>query len=265
MKFSVILFLYLTLISSWSEAPESNSILIVWNVGQGQWVTERRGSLCRHFDFGGEIQHFSRIENKVTQLCGNKINELYLSHADRDHYGYLNPITRRLKNLCWRVRPENSDLNESIRIPNCAQGRSERSVQFISSRPPIFSNRSVKTDQIIRITGDCGSKKRNRCSSIFKVGKTLLPGDSPTSIEQIWKTQLRNRKSITKLLLGHHGSATSTSEALLDQLPNLHTVIASARSAVYNHPNKKVRARLKRRGLSILQTEHWGNFVYMGL
>ena len=87
----------------------------------------------------------------------------------------------------------------------------------------------------------------------------LLPGDSTKSAEKIWSNDFKNISETKVLVLGHHGSRTSTSAALLNKLPHLQMTIASARKARYGHPNTEVLQRLRIKKTPVLKTEDWGS------
>ena len=53
----------------------------------------------------------------------------------------------------------------------------------------------------------------------------------------------------------------STSDDLLNRLPNLRLVIASARFARYHHPSIETVTRLRARGVPLLRTEDWGSIA----
>ena len=75
------LILIWVLLSSSPLGPAmSYRLAVVWNVGQGQWVTIRYHDQCHHFDVGGE----SRPPQKLLQkLCPkNTTQALFLSHWD---------------------------------------------------------------------------------------------------------------------------------------------------------------------------------------
>lgn len=90
-----------------------------------------------------------------------------------------------------------------------------------------------------------------------KTFQTLIPGDSTKKQEKIWR--FKTPSTAQGLILGHHGSRTSTSKELLQTLPNLKWAIASARYEKYRHPHKDVLKNLKAHRIPILKTEDWGH------
>ena len=66
-KISVVVMLCLYFLHlSRANAPLSETHFIIWNVGQGQWVTAVEFDRCLHFDFGGEFFQLKEIKNIFT-------------------------------------------------------------------------------------------------------------------------------------------------------------------------------------------------------
>ena len=252
-----------------------NSELIVWNVGQGQWVTWIHKEHCLHFDMGGE----KAPRKKIQKLCGSKKNFAFFSHWDKDHVGFaLQAKKRYLPQLCVVLPPRGknpSSLREKQKraywkrkIPPCLKTLSASTlsssmeegrqvVQEIPFQPRLFSSLAslLKSD--------------NGYSRVFYLSLSpkrglLLPGDSTQREEKHWVRLLSpsQRQKTTLLLTGHHGSASSTSSLLLKHLPQLRGAIASARYARYGHPHWKTHQRLLQRGVPLVSTEHWGNLRF---
>src|SRR5690606_20733785 len=97
MKFQIGLITFLLGLATtcgWSENLSTR--LIVWNVGQGQWVTLTQPQHCLHFDFGGEWNPIRR----VLRHCQGKMNFLYLSHFDWDHRSFMTSILENFRHVC---------------------------------------------------------------------------------------------------------------------------------------------------------------------
>ena len=86
-KFSlVIVFFLITFKLSSAQNLEFINIWVVWDIGQGQWVTHLTTEACLHFDIGGEIGSYKYIDHPLKKNCSDKKNILFLSHWDFDHY-----------------------------------------------------------------------------------------------------------------------------------------------------------------------------------
>src|SRR4051812_4322121 len=96
MKWGFLLLFYCVPLPS----PLDRTGLIVWNVGQGQFVTLNLLEACLHFDMGGE--EFPRA---VASVCRHKKNYFYLSHWDWDHIGFVQRAQRLLPDSCLAKGP----------------------------------------------------------------------------------------------------------------------------------------------------------------
>lgn len=218
--------------------------LIVWNVGQGQWLTYINDQDCLHFDMGGEKAPLSQIQ----QLCKNRKNILYLSHWDMDHVNFISRFEKRVPELCLAGRP--SIAKNSRRktngawLPNCAELSNEVQEIYSGSRKTF----GVSANALSRVF-------------LLKPLRILIAGDSTKSEELQWRHHLP--KAIHGLILGHHGSKTSTGDDLLMSMQDLRWGAVSARKRKYGHPHSEVTARLKKHHVSVLKTEDWGNLRFL--
>jgi len=64
------------------------------------------------------------------------------------------------------------------------------------------------------------------------------------------------------LLVGHHGSSSSTSEAFLEKVAPAYGVIQAGSDNRYGHPHKEVLSRLAEKGVAIYRTDEHGNVVF---
>ncbi|WP_253720809.1 hydrolase [Bdellovibrio bacteriovorus] len=233
-----IFFLILGSASLTQDFP-ARSYFIVWNVGQGQWLTAVTPSECHHFDMGGEFFPWP----KVLHQCANKDNRAYLSHWDWDHVGALSKTAKiaRFENFCIQLKPQGKS----------SRGKMQMLAKYSEcpSRPelPLWSPKAAKNS--------------NELSHVVAFKEYLIPGDSTSKQERVWSSLKAFRKSHV-LILGHHGSHTSTSEKLLSSLPELRIGVASARWSRYHHPHSEVQWRLLKRKIPLLRTEDWGNIWF---
>lgn len=224
----------------------SGSQLIVWNVGQGQWATEVQTDYCLHYDIGGE----RNPTQQVLRLCQGKMNFIHLSHLDWDHISFVKKFTKQVKDHCLLSIPSGpgnkrkKQLVQSLRLCRKldlkAAGRALK--VLYQSREHRHSNSSSEVVWSFRF-------------------KTLFPGDSPRTIERIWMDLVP--ETTKGLILGHHGSRTSTSARMIQRLPKLKWAVASARSARYGHPHSQVIELLKKEKVPLLKTEDWGHLHFI--
>jgi competence protein ComEC len=208
--------------------------LIVWNVGQGQWATIDDGEICWHLDMGGEFAPWKQIRAR----CREKENRVSLSHWDSDHLVFLGPSRSHLPNLCLLNRPE---------------GRGSPRKEALLDAVPVCGARSP----FAQWSAPAGRSANDKSRVVLWRG-VLAPGDSTRAEEKKWLHELPGLESTRLLILGHHGSRTSTSTALLRRLKNLRVAIASARRRRYGHPHAEVVNELIEARVPLLRTEEWG-------
>jgi len=250
LKIIFVIILMVVCSPSWLQKDfPVGSYWIVWNVGQGQWSTLVDEKNCYHFDMGGEKSPL----NKVRRLCRDKNNILSLSHWDWDHVSFALKAQKVLPNACLQVPPLGKTSAYKMKIL--------RAYQPCSS----FSTATETLRELTHFHDADFKKKTNDLSHVLLVKeRILIPGDSPARQESLWSSEVGIQKT-RFLLLGHHGSRTSTSEELLLKLPLLKTAVASARLARYGHPHQEVVRRLQKYHVPLLKTEDWGNIWFKDL
>lgn len=174
--------------------------------------------------------------------CRSKLNRVYFSHWDQDHIGFLKRAHQILSNLCIAAMPGGD--TKSPRKLNLF-----KAVPFCQAQDPLVHELKTPVSQL--------PKASNDSSRVFLLRKrNLVPGDSSQKQEAEWSKA--NLNLVDSLILGHHGSRTSTSPTLLKRLVNLKIAIASARKSRYGHPHKETNHKLKEHGVSVLSTNDWG-------
>jgi competence protein ComEC len=235
---AVSIFALVILFPIWLTMPES-SRWIVWNVGQGEWVTRVTETRCYHFDMGGE--HYPREQIRAT--CAGKLNLAYFSHWDMDHIGFARAARGLFPRLCLAALPIGEGGRKKEKMfegwPECGRDSS------VSIWKPELRDSHKK-------------KSANELCQIFVTDRMLITGDAPKKEEEVF-VQDQKISDVRVLVLGHHGSRTSTSESLMRALPHLSMAIATARKAKYGHPHFEVLARLADHHVAVLKTEEWGS------
>lgn len=244
--FKLVLFALILLNCSITKNKEIQNIWIIWNVGQGQWITHVTADYCLHFDVGGEFSAFKNIRKKLLETCSQKKNQILLSHWDLDHFLHIPILRKTFKNVCWQVQPALNFKNNfyirqvlSLKIPRCDSA-------------PLIHQWVPK------------SAKNTNDSSIVQFSEGfLIPGDSTKTAETIWSNSFKIISETKVLILGHHGSRTSTSYTLLKKLPHLKLAVASSRFTKYGHPHKLVVQSLRKNKTPVLKTEDWGSIWFL--
>jgi competence protein ComEC len=242
MKRSLFIFFLITLSCSLIAEEFARKYFVVWNVGQGQWATRVDAQECWHFDRGGEF-----FPGRFRKVCAHKSQKLFISHWDWDHVGGIGSLDSE---TCLAKGPTGKS--------------SRRKMDLVAKFHPCASfpkTVAFWTPEALAKAKGKGKPNSNDSSHIFLTGGILIPGDAPVSSEKRWLHSLP-LSSVKILLLGHHGSKTSTSQELLDELPHLKQAVSSARWRRYHHPHPEVAARLSKARVPLLRTEDWGNIWF---
>ena len=216
---------------------------VVWHVGQGQWVSYIDNHTCYHFDAGGEFFDY----RKFKKYCKDKSNVFSFSHWDWDHIG----LTRKLVKVVLR--------SCRLYLPNGPPSLYKK--QFLSILP---SCKSVDNLPFYVYSPKGSIKTSNNWSRVFFNSYVIIPGDGSKKTDRKWLPVLKslfNQKS-QYLVLGHHGSKTSTSKELVESLKKGGTAISSARKKRYGHPHPSISKLLRTNGINLLSTEDFGNIYF---
>lgn len=244
MKFLILFLLFYSIRISNMEF----NYFVVWNVGQGLWQSYITSSKCHHFDMGGEHAPWELIES----FCKDKENIIRISHWDLDHYGFFRTFQKKFKSICFshlEIPKKNINFKWLLKKQKLCP---ERDLLFEAWRP------SSKQQALAHKHGS------NAVSEVLKFKDILMTGDSPKEIERHWTNEL-NLKGVEKLIVGHHGSNTSSSSKLLKRIQSQNAFfvgIVSARKKRYGHPHWAVKRRLKNSKAPLLTTEKWGHIIY---
>lgn len=212
--------------------------LVIWNVGQGSWSTLRQGQTCYHFDAGGEKAPL----RKIAAFCENRKNILFLSHDDFDHIRYSGWLAHRLK-ACWSVQIQLKKIFRRVKTPppTCTEQDFDSLLIYAPAPELVLTQKNANLQSLVYISNH-----------------VLFPGDAPATSERIWNSNPQI-SSVRYLILGHHGSRTSTSQELLAKISDLKMAFASARRHRYGHPHAETLWRLRQHHTPVLTSEDWGN------
>ncbi len=225
----------------------------VLDVGQGSAVLVRTARHALLYDAGPRYRSgFDLGEAAVVpslQALGVRhLDRLLLGHGDADHAGGAAAVLAAYPNtLLQGSEPERTGLP----LLPCVRGHRWHwdGVEFSVLHPGI---------------GDAVSGNESSCVLVVRGrgGMLLLSGDigarSERAVARDWAANNQAGTQPLVLLLAHHGSRFSSSDALLDALrPRLALVSAGYRSS-YGHPHADVLARLQARGVPLFNTADHG-------
>ena len=215
-----------------TDAPPTHSVTLM-DVGQGLSVVIHAEDRALVYDTGqGHPGGFSQAEKVLLPYLGqrglNKIDVLLISHGDQDHSGGLDFL--------------NGQINIGRRLgfggEPCRNGERWRwgAIEFLVINGPGQGD-EVRNDH------SCGLLVRAPGFSV------LIPGDVSERKEREWVRYWRDELRATVLVLGHHGSQTSTGHAFLKWVEPRAALASTGRGNPFGHPHRAVLHRLTEAGV----------------
>jgi competence protein ComEC len=224
--------------------------------GNRRVLVDGGGSWDRDFDMGRAV-----VSPVLTWKRPPRLDAVFLTHSDCDHLrGLLHPLANCLVGgFYWNGRP-----------PKNSWDRESLEKVLLTNRIPVHqirAGRHIDLGEGVRIEvlhpqGDATVMSRNDGSLVLRFlvhgrGLLLVPGDiEEKGIASLLATDADLQAEL--LILPHHGSASSWSEALYDRVDPRVAVAAAGWKNRYGFPHKKVVASLKRRGVAVASTGEEG-------
>ena len=231
----------------------------VLDVGQGQCVILQAEGHTFLVDCGGSYDE-QTADLAAETLLGQgirSIDGLIISHYDRDHCGAAEYLAQRIEIGHAYLPVVQKETALSSRV---IEGLSRSEIHWLTedvtlslgeSRLTLFVPQMGKTDN------------ESSVAVLFQRGKydTLILGDLPISGE----LALMERTALPDLevlVVGHHGSRSSTAQALLAQTAPDAAMISVGRHNFYGHPAAEVLRRLEQAGCTVFRTDRMGSILY---
>ncbi|HEU4452277.1 MAG TPA: ComEC/Rec2 family competence protein, partial [Longimicrobium sp.] len=225
----------------------------------GRWVLVDAGPADDRFDAGER-----RVLPYLRARGARRVEALVLTHPHLDHLGGAPAVMRALP-VGRLVEPGLPFGTPGYR--ETLDAAAERGTEWAAAR----------RERVLRIDGvellflwpeaDVldASADPNDISAVVQLRyggfSALLTGDAPAAVEERLVARHGGALRSAVLKAGHHGSRTSSSEALLEAVrPELAVVSSGARNE-YGHPSPEVVERLERRGAEVARTDREGTVV----
>lgn len=218
--------------------PENEVAVTVWDAGQGLSVSVQTANHHLLFDTGTAAAAQMGIVPSLNAAGVRRLDKLVLSHHDSDHDGGFQAVGKIPNGGIYARQPE---FYEGAR--HCAEQRWQWDgvdFEFLmpSERKNIDDNgkscvlRVVAGGAALLVTGDLDTKGEE--SLVGKYGGNLY--------SQV-------------LVLGHHGSNTSSSGVFLNAVSPEYAVASSGYANAYKHPTEAVQNRVRAHGIKLLRTD----------
>jgi len=223
---------------------------------EGRWIVVDTGPASADFNAGER-----RVVPFLRSQGVRRLEALILTHPDLDHIGGAAALLSAI--------PVNFVFEPGMAVGRSAYLDFLRAVEREGTQwRAARAGRSMELDGV-RVdflwpdpeTVD-GAIDANQISAVMRVSygafALLLTGDAGTDVEQLLVARHEDALRSSILKLGHHGSETSTADALLDVVrPDL-AVVSAGRRNRYGHPAPSVMERVVTRQIPVARTDQEG-------
>lgn len=229
-----------------SAVPENRLKMTVLDAGQGLSVLLQTSRHTLLFDAATAHVAASGIVPSLNALGIRFLDKVIVSHHDSDHDGGLpavlavQPVRALLAGqpefypqaeLCRETSWQWDGVVFEILRPSEFAGRSDNDQSCVL--------RAVANGQAVLITGDLGQQGED--ALVKRYGSALYS---------------------SVLVLGHHGSNSSSSGTFLNQVAPRYAVASSGYANPFKHPVQAVQTRVRAHGIRLLRTDLSGALVF---
>lgn len=248
------LLLMLPLLYRWPSLKQGEAQLSVLDVGQGLSVLIQTKKHQLLYDTGANSRVGEQVISPYLHYLGiKKLDALMISHNDKDHTGGADALFTQFipRQLWYSAKPQGYLPPTQTVQRECYAGQA-------------WDWDGVHFEILSPIIAAYYDKDNNRSCALRVSGKgfsVLITGDMEAPAEQILLKQAKHLQSDV-LLLGHHGSKTSSTEAFLQAVQPKLAIVSAGYLNQFNHPSPLVVQRLQQRQIDIDNTIEQGTLRY---
>lgn len=238
------------------------------DVGQGdaialrtprwRWILIDAGDQWREGDVG------ERIVAPYLRRRGGEAAAFILSHPHADHIGGAGSVIRRVPvGFVW----DGGYAQESSVYEDVLEATRERGVAWRAARPgEALDIDGVHLTVLSPDSAEIAAAPDANAASVvvmaeYRGVRVLLTGDAEREVEARLVQRLGPNLRADVLKVGHHGSATSTTEALLNVVGPRVALVSVGAGNRYGHPSPDVLEALNAHGAHVLRTDDGGTIV----
>jgi competence protein ComEC len=260
--------LVLVLLLWMPKLPTGNLHITMIDIGQGDAIhIETPKGKHILIDGGGYPQYYENdydvgLKILIPYLQAKGIRELdivFLSHGDFDHIGGLHTVLNSfpVKSFIYSIEDSREAFKQLIDIAT----NKDINIYQVGKGDRI----EIEQDLIIDILHPditVATNESTNDNSMVKLLKyldtfVLFTGDIEQKTEQALSAELREH-NIDILKVAHHGSRTSSSQALLDAISPKYALISVGNNNNFGHPNEDVLDRLMNTCRAVYRTDQHG-------
>ena len=252
--------LLLSQLFSWIEPLQDDFRVTMLDVGQGQSILLQSDGKTFLVDCGGDDDEASAditAEALLNQGI-SRLDGIIVTHYDADHAGGVAHLLNRIRTDRLILPYTDDEAGVAEALISKAQGvveyvREDLLYSFGNTKMTIFAPISYYSGNESSI---CILFQREECGILITGDRGKL-GESVLLREHVIP-------QVDLLVAGHHGSAGSTTSALLEAASPQIALISVGEDNRYGHPSDKVIGRLQEAGCEIYRTDIHGTIIFRG-
>ena len=233
------------------DALASNNKLNVMflYVGQADCTFIKLGDKCMLIDAGNN-EDGENVTNYLKSIGVNKIDYLIGTHNHEDHIGGMDNIVENFDIDNLYLSNVNTDV---VNYKNIEKQANKKNIKI--TNPNVGDKFSIGDAECEIMSAESKKDTTPNNSSIvvqmtYKNKKILFMGDAEKEVEESTKW---NKVDVLKV--GHHGSATSSTENFLKEIQPEYAFIEVGKNNSYRLPNKYVISRLNKMVKNVYRTD----------
>ena len=257
-SFMVIFFVFL------SSFFDQRTKIVFCDVGQGDGAYIRiKNKVDVLIDAGPDKKILSCL-GKYMPFWDRKIELIFISHNQKDHFGGLNYILDRYQiGTIFLVNDLNASLqsfkrlkqkmiDKKVKIEEALAGKTIQAIQLRQLDEARFT--------MIWPIRNLSSNNDNDFSSVILFNNVLFTGDaSPFVLDRLSHGSIGK---IDILKIPHHGSKNGLTKIFLELADPSVAVISVGKNNSYGHPHQKILDMLKAKNIKIRRTDEEGDIIF---
>lgn len=247
------------------QGKDTDITVFFFNVGQGDATLFCTPDGNILIDAGTNAVETDILE-ALKQAGVQSLSYAVFTHAHEDHIGGADAVLSSL-NAEHVILPEISDADARTYVYKRLLSHVKDTSELITVNDKVSYSIGELEMILYPASPDAEEAEGNEAGLVIRIVykdvSFMIMGDAELEQENALISQygLTGELCSTVLRVGHHGSNTSTSDALLDAVSPEYAVISVGAGNSYGHPTTRVLSRLEACGARILRTDTDGTVI----